>query len=745
MDAEKWTYAGSQSCQFILRLNVRMMLVLAQVAREELQQVSDRLAVNMTGEERISATLNRVLPLLRFYTSWLASVRLDVVNYEEHLAPFVRDLYRNFAKSLSLLTAVFESHDLSHPLYLLTEDRETVGFKPLDDASLPVFCRLHYDRSNNLKPGRDEAHRRSQNRENVWRIRDIMACGGFLAHDAKFPFTMLAHRVGPDHDVPLTLYVEDPSQLESMASSGLDLSHASGSLRSLYSFMQGTGLFNSSGLTASSAKGESMLPPLEAGTSNSAAAKAADGVCVADSSGFVVDSEVLNRVNDFLSPPEPPSAKSAGASVDESSYGMHTSTANDVFGSLQTPSQKAFPALPWHLIFQPTPQGAGATESGGLPFVPGLEAMSGLVRGNAASPQSVGQESIHIQGQEQLEDPFSSPVSAAVPKSPWAAPPAAAEREQGLKALEQKIAAFSMGNVDPTTGTFGKPSREAAEYMLGQSSSWSYQQSNLSANSAAQAAFPEPSAPSAFPSDAVWGQQGTVQNRNRSPTSPMSWKEAFENASQNIASSSSRPPFPTIWERQQHQVPSHQQQPMNTAYILPTSPPSAQQQYIAVPTVQDIPSSLTAASFFSHPSSLYAGTPMLPPLNVPAGVGMPLSMVGPSTGTSMSPISPMAPPSGQLALGGPVPGSGPALASCNGIAYNATTAYGRGDIASRDDPTAYRNVVRTTAFANAAEAADQYDRDVLRSALLGDGPSASGAPAKSTNAQGKGKGKAVDR
>lgn len=56
----------------------------------------------------------------------------------------------------------------------------------------------------------------------------------------------------------------------------------------------------------------------------------------------------------------------------------------------------------------------------------------------------------------------------------------------------------------------------------------------------------------------------------------------------------------------------------------------------------------------------------------------------------------------------------------NGKGYNGSTAYGRGDLATMDDPGYFRNALQQSHMSAALQGADQYDTNVLLSALRGD-------------------------
>lgn len=58
----------------------------------------------------------------------------------------------------------------------------------------------------------------------------------------------------------------------------------------------------------------------------------------------------------------------------------------------------------------------------------------------------------------------------------------------------------------------------------------------------------------------------------------------------------------------------------------------------------------------------------------------------------------------------------------NSKGYNGSTAYGRGDLGTKDDPGYFRNALRQTHMSTAVQGADHYDQSILLSALNGNQP-----------------------
>jgi hypothetical protein len=96
------------------------------------------------------------------------------------------------------------------------------------------------------------------------------------------------------------------------------------------------------------------------------AAPAAPSVADTTDYDFSNNTAVMDMVNDFLQPPSNPSwgqgANQSAVRGNDTSYGMHSATANEVFNGLasrspalaEQHSPRAFPGLPWNLVYEPS-------------------------------------------------------------------------------------------------------------------------------------------------------------------------------------------------------------------------------------------------------------------------------------------------------------------------------------------------------------------------------------------------------
>ncbi len=186
-----------QSFLFFFRLNVKTFFTLLQILQPELEQFAGE---DVEGQgtvdysDRVTAVARRVLPALRNYSSWLVTstnLRL-LANYgrldDVAIHVQVKELWKSYAHTLTLLANTFPAQDLPQVEYLLEEDEDTIGFTPLmaeetsgryytpDTLSIPEKAQ---------KPRwQDEGQERSHpNVEMLSRIRDFLTEGVKLSFD----------------------------------------------------------------------------------------------------------------------------------------------------------------------------------------------------------------------------------------------------------------------------------------------------------------------------------------------------------------------------------------------------------------------------------------------------------------------------------------------------------------------------------------------------------------------------------
>ena len=174
-----------QSFFNLLRINVMTFFTLLQVLLLELErQVSDDSQDTGdgpgSGSVKLTAVTRRVLPGLRYYSSWLASnaAILAAGVGDVALNVQVQELWKIYANTLTFLVSTFPVSGLPPPVeYLLEEDEDTIGFKPLDNDN--VQRRYYIEATGSRKPKSHDRgiHRQHPNIEMFARIRDLLTDG----------------------------------------------------------------------------------------------------------------------------------------------------------------------------------------------------------------------------------------------------------------------------------------------------------------------------------------------------------------------------------------------------------------------------------------------------------------------------------------------------------------------------------------------------------------------------------------
>ena len=185
-----------QAYFFFVRLNVKTFITLLRLLQAELEkalesegQVED-FAENVTEvkrdgrSERILAVIRRVLPGLRHYSSWLLPNTAILVAEEVQKASKaqMQDMWRAYARCLTLLATSFQVQTLPVVEYLLEEDEDTLGFRPFQSLNNASLRRYGSD-STIRKPRMHDAgiERQHPNAEMLFRVRDFLVDGVELA------------------------------------------------------------------------------------------------------------------------------------------------------------------------------------------------------------------------------------------------------------------------------------------------------------------------------------------------------------------------------------------------------------------------------------------------------------------------------------------------------------------------------------------------------------------------------------
>ncbi|KAL1871723.1 hypothetical protein VTK73DRAFT_1863 [Phialemonium thermophilum] len=436
----KWTAEGSQSCQFILGFNVRTIHAIARSLDTEVREsIAKRAEPDEPGGAsaslqdetgKFTPSIAAALPVFRVYMAWLCKYRSHVVQFQAHLEPHIRDMYKATSLALTgLFELVGDTIAVSKRVrYLLPEDVETLGLPCLNSPDLPVVCRLSFDPVEGVpKPRREDLNDVEAKPEDVafTRCLDILSCAIILASDDTFPFTtgktdwesgVLAEIIFLEEGKPPSLVgAAVPGPVGSAGPAG-DLASRLNSLQPMSS-TKSVGVMSCS--TSSDLVGHSGISRSPSGVAPAAQqmdppsrhyppVSAPSGAVESDTS---MENRLFELLDDFLAPPESHKQRTSPEVRQESSYGMHSGTAQDVFQSAAAAHppaspepasgpKKSFPTLPWNYFYTPSDHNPGPQAAARHRSWQSASARSS--DGAGAAPTHVPK----LPGFEGLEDPF---------------------------------------------------------------------------------------------------------------------------------------------------------------------------------------------------------------------------------------------------------------------------------------------------------------------------------------------------
>ncbi|KAH6715322.1 hypothetical protein BKA61DRAFT_351459 [Leptodontidium sp. MPI-SDFR-AT-0119] len=333
------------SYKFYLGFNVRMMFLLLQTLIPELESDSSGEEIpngaNRSSDqpeppkEIITAVARRILPALRQYSTWLATSASFIMavsspqSSDIATATRILEFWKLYAVVLTKLNVLFPVAGLKVVGYLLEEDESTVGFEPLLDPSLPRGCNLFKSMEGNAKPRISDQglQREHPNIEMQSRIRDVLVIGLSLAMNDDIPISL--DRSGDG----LTFIFQQPG---SQVSSPLQ--------------------YSSSSAFPTPTHTSSNFSPRETRPAKYEVDRDESGGT--SDENHIMDNDMLRMVDDLVDP-------SSNGQSNETSYGMHSRTANEIFAPIASngydsqyrSTPKMLPSLPglYNSAFTPQP------------------------------------------------------------------------------------------------------------------------------------------------------------------------------------------------------------------------------------------------------------------------------------------------------------------------------------------------------------------------------------------------------
>lgn len=642
-------------------MNVRWIVALSRLLQSELQEFSKAAAPakdtggtkhgeSLKTAEKSSPFTENLLPLMRIYMAWLYIYRADIVKFQEHLEPHVFDMYRILAQTLTTLTKEFQGQQMVASPYLLPEDVVALGMKPFDDPGMASVCRLHLAfGKDTFKPHWEDTGlpRNEPDVELRARVYDLMNCGFSLSLDDTFPLAANPPAEGSDGLITIS-YVEGgkaarPAQQEPIRSQPVpadaqvvaQVDQLEGKLRNLRP-VSGTGLPGRDGMQAAADLGRehTRAPSGSAAIEGSPELPSNDIDPLETESDLNLDAKMHNMVDDLLDDDGSDlmgahPGRGSAAQPKMSSYGMHSATAEQVFGGLQTPGH-----APGVVFGKANPWGSFVSPP-----------MTGPARGEPAGSQY--SERAHFSTGSPNQAQRASSTSSLQPNVPDFTP------GPNLQRGSDPFALFPTGNTQApgsqfgqtNLGSLGRPSSGLSGALSGSRGGFGHTRQRLggsTGSSGASSFFSPKDNAGAYEIASGAHVTGQVNNgRSKTVSSPLGF-------------GTGNSPFSTDFSQTASGLP-----PVNSPFGLPTG---------------QLNGGFAQGDLYSYNQQFVGSFP---------------SYTQPNDLTTV----------------------------CNGNVYNATTAYGRGVISAKDDPSHFRNAVKKTHMATAAAEADAFDRAILESAL----------------------------
>ncbi|KAG6004873.1 hypothetical protein E4U21_000649 [Claviceps maximensis] len=392
---ESQTSAASQFYHFTLRFNALFLSHFCATVETELKEAVsvDESSSASSQSARITPVVEALLPILRVYSMWLAARRQEIRDAAVAFGGVVPSLVQNLTKVFTLLCVFSYSQDgMASCPYLLPEDTGIRGFVPLSENVIPEACRCFCSEDGSPKTYLEgQSPRMKPAQESSARVLDILRCAYFLAEDATLPVsyriadTWLIFEYNPR--ALFTTPAAPPVITVPPVDSSREMPEVNNNENEEDNKQKKNKNKNSTKSSSSrtTQKSENLVEPLEQSNQTISHQKpnhvdswprsSRDDPLqeseLLQESEFSEDTEnrVIEMLTPFLKPPTPQSHQQQGRSPTESSYGMHSGTANELLASYQTnpsptssdpsgvPSGK-FAPLPWAWFNTPKPDDA---------------------------------------------------------------------------------------------------------------------------------------------------------------------------------------------------------------------------------------------------------------------------------------------------------------------------------------------------------------------------------------------------
>ena len=450
-EAEDKSKKSAHFHQYILHFSTRFLLKLCEVMEIEFNDSLARQQCDPTDQhepESKPSAVTALLPVLRVYCIWIGACRSEIFTSPNAPIKVVPPLAQSLARVFTFLfTEIYNFQDTpaSCP-YLLPEDIEARGLLSFSDDQVPGACKSYCTEDGNLKPYRDEiTEPLDASREAIARIWDLLRSAYFLVEDPTVPLTcgVVGQRVvfqyqpaGAPGDVQFNT---EPSRFPEEAATGYQPEPEKVAQR----HQPGPETNNRNGIepnqSPSFTSGPHRSQEMETGESSQGPTREGPAREVTGNHLHPMsqaEKTVVNMLSPFLEDPIPQSEQGTG-SPDESSYGMHSTTANELARELlktyqpekdepapyyESLSPGQFGSSTWNYFLGPTPSLAQVPESASQgAFYPSHGASNRSSRGSASLRGSPGASPAEGQ-RNQMRQASQLSQSFAAPNGPQKSP-----------------------------------------------------------------------------------------------------------------------------------------------------------------------------------------------------------------------------------------------------------------------------------------------------------------------------------
>ncbi|KAK4902275.1 hypothetical protein LTR27_001178 [Elasticomyces elasticus] len=200
---EKQQADAQQSFFYFFRLNIKTYTTLLQLFYESVRSLPTEVADDDDLVTKLTPVMRRILPVLRLYSSWLmCNLHLvDGLNSDDFLGDAISTLWATYARTVDTLAdedvfGVWNLDDFGIT-YMLEEDVDTLGFKPLQNTQ-PGVRSQHINADGTLKPRFSDAGvvRVGDDEEMLARAKGLLHDGSYLAHETQLaPIGIVGNRI----------------------------------------------------------------------------------------------------------------------------------------------------------------------------------------------------------------------------------------------------------------------------------------------------------------------------------------------------------------------------------------------------------------------------------------------------------------------------------------------------------------------------------------------------------------------